>query len=71
MATGFDTNLPNVRQVQSFIKSQQQVEIKLTTGEAILCKVRWQDPDCIALVDENNQQTLVWRQALAYLKPKD
>ena len=71
MATGFDTNLPNVRQVQSFIKSQKEVEIKLTTGEAIFGKVRWQDPDCIALVDENNQQTLVWRQALAYLKPKD
>ncbi|MCU6593660.1 Hfq-related RNA-binding protein, partial [Klebsiella pneumoniae] len=59
------------RQVQSFIKSQKQVEIKLTSGEAIVGKVRWQDPDCIALVDENNQQTLVWRQALAYLKPKD
>jgi len=68
MTSEFDTNLPSLRQVQSMIKAQRRVEIKLTSGEVINGKVRWQDPHCIALIDDSNQQTLIWRQALAYIK---
>jgi host factor-I protein len=70
MTSEFDTNLPSVRQVQSMIKDKKSVEIKLLTGELMTGKLSWQDPSCICFVDEGNQQTLVWRQAIAYLKAK-
>jgi host factor-I protein len=66
----FDTGLPSVRQVQSFIKDQQEIEMKLITDELLVGKILWQDANCICLLDRNEQQTLVWRQALVYLKPK-
>ncbi|HEY9295360.1 MAG TPA: RNA-binding protein hfq [Phormidium sp.] len=71
MTSAFDTNLPSVRQVQSIIKAQKRVELKLLTGEVIGGTLRWQDQNCIAIIDENNQQSLVWRQSIAYLKAFD
>jgi host factor-I protein len=70
MTTEFDTNLPSIRQVQSMIKEKNPVEIKLLTGELIAGTLRWQDPSCLCVEDEGNQPTLIWRQAIAYLKPK-
>jgi host factor-I protein len=40
------------------------------TGDLLAGKVRWQDNDCIALVDQYDQVTIVWRQAVVYLKPR-
>lgn len=71
MTSTFDTNLPSVRQVQSVIKAQKRVELKLLTGEVLSGVLRWQDQNCIAIVDDSNQQTLVWRQSIAYLKAFD
>jgi len=68
--TEFDTALPGVRQVQSYIKDKQEVEIKLITDDLMVGKIIWQDADSICLMDHYNQQTLVWRQALVYLKAK-
>ena len=68
--TEFDTGLPSVRQVQDFIKDKQEVEIKLSTDDLIVGKIIWQDSICICLVDHYDQPTLIWRQALIYLKPK-
>ncbi|MFB2982808.1 RNA-binding protein hfq [Microseira sp. BLCC-F43] len=70
MSSEFDTNLPSVRKVQSTIKDQKQVEMKLTTGDVLAGKLLWQDPSCICLRDESNQQILIWRGAIAYIKPK-
>ncbi|MFB2837371.1 Hfq-related RNA-binding protein [Floridanema evergladense] len=71
MTSAFDTNLPSVRQVQSIIKAQKRVELKLLTGEVLGGILRWQDQNCIAIIDDSNQQTLVWRQSIAYLKAFD
>ncbi len=68
--TEFDTDLPGVRQIQNYIKDKQEVELKLITDDLIVGKVIWQDKDCLCLVDHYEQQTLIWRQALVYLKPK-
>ena len=68
--TEFDTGLPSVRQVQDFIKDKQEVELKLSTDDLIVGKIIWQDASCICLVDHYDQPTLIWRQALIYLKPK-
>lgn len=66
----FDTGLPSVRQVQGFIKDKQEVELKLSTDDLLVGKILWQDHNCLCLVDHYEQPTLIWWQALVYLKPK-
>ncbi|WP_036479178.1 hypothetical protein [Myxosarcina sp. GI1] len=66
----FDTGLPSVRKVQDYIKDKQEVELKLVTDDLLFGKIIWQDDDCFCLVDHYDQQTMIWRQALVYLKPK-
>ena len=63
-----NTALPSIRQIQSFIKDKQTVTIKLLTNEVLDGIILWQDQNCLCLVDETEQSTLVWRQALAYVK---
>ncbi|MCC5646923.1 RNA chaperone Hfq [Nostoc sp. CHAB 5824] len=70
MLTEFDTTLPSIKQVQNLIKQTMPVEFKLLTGDVITGRVLWQDPQCICIADENSQQTTVWKQAIAYIKPK-
>ncbi|MBW4642212.1 MAG: RNA chaperone Hfq [Goleter apudmare HA4340-LM2] len=70
LTTEFDTSLPSIRQVQSLIKETTVVELKLVTGDLLTGRVIWQDPHCMCVVDENSQQITVWKQAIAYLKPK-
>ena len=68
--TEFDTDLPGVRQIQTYIKEKQEVELKLVTDDLLVGKITWQDDHCLCLMDHYNQQTIIWRQALVYLKPK-
>ncbi|MEH2083637.1 MAG: RNA-binding protein hfq [Nostoc sp.] len=70
MLTEFDTTLPSIRQVQNLIKQTTPVELKLLTGDVLIGKILWQDPQCICIADENSQQITVWKQAIAYIKPK-
>lgn len=71
MITEFDTSLPSIRQLQNLIKQATPVEIKLLTGDKLTGRVIWQDQNCICMVDENSQQTTVWKQAIAYTKYTD
>jgi host factor-I protein len=66
----FDTALPGVRQVQNYIKEKQEVELKLATDDLVVGKILWQDADSLCIMDHYNQEILVWRQALVYLKRK-
>ncbi|WP_013324168.1 Hfq-related RNA-binding protein [Gloeothece verrucosa] len=66
----FNTDLPSVRAIQQFLKDKQEVELKLVTDDLLVGRIFWQDNDCLCLVDQYDQKTLVWRQALVYLKPK-
>lgn len=66
----FNTSLPSIRQVQLLIKDKKQAELKLTTGDVVTGQIRWQDDYCLCVVDQANQSTIVWRQAIVYLKPK-
>lgn len=66
----FNTGLPSVRQIQGFIKDKQEVELKLNTNDILMGKILWQDQNCICLVDSKDRPTIVWQQALVYLKPK-
>ncbi|HEY9661998.1 MAG TPA: RNA-binding protein hfq [Allocoleopsis sp.] len=70
MTTELETNLPSVRQIQALIRDNKEVELKLMTNDLLTGKIRWQDPDCLCLVDHYDQQTVVWRRAIVFMKPK-
>lgn len=71
MKSEFDTALPSIRQVQTLIKEATIVELKLVTGDVLIGKIRWQDQYCLCLLEQDNQPITIWRQAIAYLKPKN
>ena len=68
--TEFNTGLPSVKLIQSYIKDQQEVEVKLMTDDLIVGKIIWQDDQCICIKDHYEQATLTWRQAIVFMKPK-
>ncbi len=67
MATEFDTGLPSIRQIQTLIREQQTVEMKLLTGDVFNGSVVWQDVQAICL-SIDGQTMLVMRAAVAYIK---
>jgi len=70
MTVELETGLPSIRQIQNLIRETKEVELKLVTGDLLAGKIRWQDSHCIAITDQSNQDTIVWRQAIVYLKPQ-
>ena len=70
MATEMEMGLPSVRQLQNLLREGKEVELKLVTGDLLSGKIRWQDIHCISLTDQYDQDTIVWRQAIVYLKPR-
>lgn len=70
MSTELETGLPSIRQVQTMIREGTEVELKLVTNDLLTGKIRWQDPDCVCLFDHYDQPTIIWRQAIVYLKTK-
>jgi host factor-I protein len=70
MALELDTGLPSTRQIQTLIREEKEVELKLLTNDLLLGKIRWQDNNCVCIVDSYDQPTVIWRQAIAYMKPK-
>lgn len=70
MSTELDTGLPSTRQIQTIIREETEIEMKLVTGDLLSGKVRWQDPHCICILDHYDQPTIVWRQSIVFVKPK-
>jgi host factor-I protein len=70
MSTELETNLPSIRQIQTLIREEQEVELKLVTNDLLTGKLRWQDAYCICLIDHYDQPTLIWRNAIVFIKPK-
>lgn len=64
----FDTDLPSIRQVQTLIRDQKSVEIKVTTGDTVTGAVSWQDANAICIKSEDGQNTILMRGAIAYVK---
>ncbi len=67
----FETGTPSVRQIQGFIKEGNEVEIKLLTQDVLVGQLRWQDQNCICISAPDGAPMLIWRQAIAYIKPQD
>ena len=70
MTSELETGLPSVRQIQDLIKEGKEVEIKLSTNDLLVGKLRWQDNYCICLLDHYDQPTIIWKQAIVFVKPK-
>lgn len=70
MATELETGLPSIRQIQTLIREEREVELKLITNDLLTGKMRWQDQHCICLIDHYDQPTIIWRNAIVYMKPK-
>ncbi|GAP96506.1 Hfq-related RNA-binding protein [Leptolyngbya sp. NIES-2104] len=70
MSIELDTGLPSTRQIQTIIRDEKEIEMKLSTGDLLTGKVRWQDPHCICIMDHYDQATIVWRQSIVFVKPK-
>jgi host factor-I protein len=70
MSTELDTGLPSTRQIQTIIREETEIEMKLVTGDLLSGKVRWQDSHCICILDHYDQPTIVWRQSIVFVKPK-
>ncbi|MBD0334871.1 MAG: RNA-binding protein hfq [Cyanobacteria bacterium Co-bin13] len=70
MTTELDTGLPSTRQVQNLVRTKQNVEVKLMTGDLISGQLRWQDPQCIAVATADGAVVQIWFHAIAYLKPQ-
>ena len=70
MSTELDVGLPSVRQLQNLIQTGSEVEIKVITNDLLVGKVRWQDEYCLCLLDHYDQPTIIWKQAIVFLKPK-
>jgi host factor-I protein len=70
MTTELETGLPSIRQIQTLTRDGTEVELKLSTNDLLTGKIRWQDQYCLCIIDHYDQQTIVWRQAIVYLKPK-
>lgn len=68
--TELETGLPSTRKIQNLIQHRNEVELKLSTDDLIVGKIIWQDPHCLCVVDHYEQPTIVWRQAIVFLKPK-
>lgn len=66
-----ETGLPSVRQIQGFIKEGQEVEIKLLTQDVLTGQLRWQDTNCLCLNNSEGLPVIVWRHAIAYIKPQN
>ena len=68
--TEFDTSLPSIRQLQELIRQKTLVEWKLLNGDSLTGKLAWQDHNCICIVDGQDRQITIFKQAIAYYKAK-
>ncbi len=65
-----DVNLPSIRQTQGLIKDKIGVEIKLLTNDLFTGRIVWQDTECLFIADASDQKTLIYRHAIAFIKPQ-
>jgi host factor-I protein len=70
MTEKFDTGLPSVRQVQTLIKANTEVEVKLSTNDLLVGKICWQDANCLCLVQSDGKTAIIWQQSLVFIQPK-
>jgi len=66
---GLDTSVPSTRALQKLIAEKQSLEIKVVTGDLLVGKLLWQDPEVLCLGLEGEQRILLWRANVVFIKP--
>ena len=61
---------PEIVIVDPAANQPKELKKKLTTNDLLTGKIRWQDPTCLCIFDHYDQPTIVWKQAIVFLKPK-
>jgi host factor-I protein len=69
VAIELETSLPSVRKFQAYVKDKTQIEVKLSTGDAISGTMLWIDPMYFCLVDAQQKQLVVACSSIVYIKP--
>lgn len=64
----FDTGLPSTRKMQTLIRDQQSVEVKVTTGDTLTGSLTWQDANAICVKGADGEDVILMRAAIAYVK---
>jgi host factor-I protein len=65
-----EIGLPSIRNLSNWIKDAKAVEVKLLTNDLLEGRLRWQDTNCVCLLDSQDETILIWRHAIAYIRPK-
>jgi len=65
---GFDTDLPSTRTIQTFVRDQQNIAIKAITGDTLVGTIIWQDANALCIKDADGLDTILMREAIAYIK---
>jgi len=66
----FNTGLPSIRRIQKFIQAQQPVTLLLVQGEPIEGLIRWQDPLYLSVSQPDQEDILITRSAIVWIRPK-
>jgi len=65
----FNTGLPSIRRIQKFIQTKQPVTLLLVQGEPVQGVIRWQDPLYINLGQPDQEDLLINRSAIVWIRP--
>lgn len=66
----FNTGLPSIRRLQTYIQEKSAVEIKVLTGDSLDGQILWLDQNCLCLQGGDGTPILVRFDAIAYIRPK-
>ena len=67
MSSEIEAGLPSTKLLQTYLRDQSIVEVKLITGDTVTGMIAWQDPICLCIKADENL-VLVWRSALVSIK---
>ena len=67
MSSEIEAGLPSTKLLQTYLRDQSLVEVKLITGDTVTGMIAWQDPLCLCIKADENP-VLVWRSALVSIK---
>jgi host factor-I protein len=67
MSSEFDTSLPSIRLMQSYVKEKAAIDLRLNDGSTLSGRLLWIDPNFLCVVDASEKQILVRRNSIATL----
>ncbi|MEN9205580.1 MAG: RNA-binding protein hfq [Thermostichales cyanobacterium DRC_bins_46] len=66
--TEFNTGLPSIRRIQKLIQGKQTVSLLLSHGDPVQGVIRWQDPLYLCVAISEQEDLLINRAAIIWLR---